>query len=219
MGCLQTTFCIFNGIITILAAACVGIGAWALADKETFTDAYTEAIEKLDLKGGLPTSGMTTVAVLTIIIGTVIMVIAGIGCIGASKNSKCLLGVFFIAMIIICVAVIAVAVLVKFYPNKLREEMEKKYQDYFETGNGKQNLDDFQNLFKCCGINGEKDFEGKDAPESCNKYKVGCAEAFEKKISTVGSPLFIAAIVTLILLVLATGISGYLYCSGTGEAV
>jgi len=218
-GCLQTTFCIFNGLISILAAVCVGVGAWALADKESFAKSFTDVIDELKLEGGPTAASITNVAILIVIIGTIIMVIAGIGCLGASKNSKCLLGVFFIAMVIICVAVIVLAVLVKFYPNQLRSEMEKKFEDYIKNGKGLDEIDNFQKEFKCCGLNGKADFEGKPLPESCNTYTEGCLNAFKDRIGKVGSPLFIAAIVTLILLVLATGISGYLYCRGTGEAV
>lgn len=219
-GCLQTTFCIFNAIIALLAAVCVGIGSWALADKKTFTESITKAMEALKLDG-FSADNITNVAILIVIIGCIIMVIAGIGCCGAQKNSKCLLGVFFIAMIIICVVVIAVAVLVKFYPNKIRAEIEEKYSKFLADGT-KEQLDEinkFQREFKCCGFAGPGDFPEGKVPESCTGITKGCADAFMETITSVGSPLFIAAIVTLIVLALATAISGYLYCRGGGEAV
>jgi len=219
-GCLQTTFCIFNAIIAVLAAVCVGVGSWALADKKTFTDAITKAIEALKIDG-LTADNITNVAILIIIVGCIIMVIAGIGCCGAQKNSKCLLGVFFIAMIIICVVVIAVVVLVKFYPNKIRDQIQEKYRKYTEDGSQEalDEINNFQKEFKCCGFNGPEDFAKDKIPESCTGHTKGCADVFMEQISSVGSPLFIAAIVTLIVLALATAISGYLYCRGGGEAV
>lgn len=219
-GCLQTTFCVFNGIIAVLAAACVGIGAWALADKESFTKSITEAVEALNLDIGDVAGNITNVAIIIVVVGCIIMLLAGIGCCGAQKDSKCLLGVFFISMLIICVLVIAIAVLVKFYPNTIKTEISKKYKKFLEDDDKEvlAEINKFQTTFKCCGFNGPEDFKGHTTPESCGDFKVGCGEAFMEKITTIGSPMFIAAIVTLIVLFLATAISGYLYCRG-GEAV
>jgi len=211
-GCLQTTFCVFNGIVAVLAAACLGIGAWALADKSNFTNAITEAIEKLGLEG-ISASSITNLAILIVIVAAIIMLIAGIGCCGAAKNNKCLLGTFFIAMVLICVLVVVLIVLVKFYPNKIRTEISKRYKKLIDDDDIDA-INNFQKEFQCCGFNGPQDFEGKTPPETCKQYTEGCGEAFMRRISTVGGPLFYAAIVTLVVLVLATAISGYLYCRG-----
>ena len=58
-----------------------------------FQKSFTDVIDELKLEGGPTAASITNVAILIVIIGTIIMVIAGIGCLGASKNSKCLLGV------------------------------------------------------------------------------------------------------------------------------
>ena len=113
-GCLQTTFCVFNALIALLAAASIGVGIWAVVDDDTFT--------------GIGPKG----AILTIIEGCIILVVVGIGCIAAQKNSKRLLLMFFVAMLVICVLEIAAAVLIDSYPNKTRDSVTKKFQDFID---------------------------------------------------------------------------------------
>jgi len=218
MGCLQTTFCAFNALIAILAAACVGVGIWALVDKKTFTDAITTATEELKIDG-ITAEQISNLAILICVVGGIIMIIAGIGCCGAMKNVKCLLGVFFIAMLLISILVIVVAVLVHVYPGKLSEKITEKFRKYIDNGDFKDEVEKYQNTFKCCGINGPQDFEGKTPPKICETEKEGCLDKIMKDIRNYSSPLFIVSIITLILLLLATAISGYLYCKGDGDAV
>jgi len=220
MGCLQTTFCAFNALIAILAAACVGVGIWALVDKETFADAITKATDELKIEG-ITADQISNMAILICVIGGIIMIIAGIGCCGAMKNVRCLLGVFFIAMLLISILVIVVAVLVHVYPDKFSEKITEKFQKFLVDGDEsvKDEIMKYQDTFKCCGINGPEDYKGKDLPAICNTEKVGCVDKFMKDIQNVSSPLFIVSIITLILLLLATAISGYLYCRGDGDAV
>jgi len=215
-GCLQTTFCAFNGLIAVLAAACVGVGAWALAAEDEFLKQVGEVFKELKIDG-LTAADITNAAILIVAIGSIILLLAAIGCCGAHWNNKCLLGVFFIAMVIITIGVIVVAVLVHVYPNKLRSGMEKVFKDFINNKTGKDAVDEIQTNLKCCGINGPQDYKG-DVPESCAGHKEGCVDKVMAGLKNVQNPVFIVAIITLILLVLATGISGYLYCKG-GEAV
>jgi len=221
MGCLQTTFCVFNALIAILAAACVGVGIWALVDKDTFTDAITKATTELKIEG-ITAEQISNMAILICVIGGIIMIIAGIGCCGAMKNVKCLLGVFFIAMLLISILVVVVAVLVHVYPGKFSDKITEKFKKYLENDEFKDEVEKYQTTFQCCGINGPKDYEDAKklpVPEICKTHPEGCVDKFMKDIQNVSSPLFIVSIITLILLLLATAISGYLYCTGDGQAV
>jgi len=218
-GCLQTTFCAFNGLIAVLAAACVGVGAWALASPESFLNKMAKALEEVP-ELGISAKDIHAAAIVLVIIGAVIMLIAGIGCCGAAKNSKCLLGVFFIVMVIISVIVIVAVVLVQIYSPG---EVDKALKDMINKVNGgdeeaKKSIDKVQELLGCCGVDGKSDFTGT-APPSCDKYSEGCKAVIEGLLSNTKGPVFITAIVTLVLLVLATLISGYLYCRGDGQAV
>jgi len=223
-GCLQTVFCAFNALIAILAAACVGVGIWALVDKKTFADAITNATNELNIDG-ISADQISNMAILICVIGGIIMVIAGIGCCGAMKNVKCLLGVFFIAMLLISILVIVVAVLVHVFPGKLTGGITKTFKKFLDEGNetAKQEIEKYQKAFNCCGINGPDDFKGKPlAPCSgsgSGSVTEGCVDKALKEITNVSGPLFIVSIITLILLLLATAISGYLYCKGDGNAV
>jgi len=219
-GCLQTVFCAFNALIAILAAACVGVGIWALVDKKTFADAITKATDELNIDG-ISADQISNMAILICVIGGIIMVIAGIGCCGAMKNVKCLLGVFFIAMLLISILVIVVAVLVHVFPGKLTGEITKTFKKFLDEDNpkAKEEVEKYQKAFNCCGINGPADYKGKDLLDPCKTVTEGCVDKAMKEITNVSGPLFIVSIITLILLLLATAISGYLYCKGDGNAV
>lgn len=213
-GCLQTTFCVFNAIIAVLAAGCVGVGAWALADSDGFVGKINKIIEELKIED-FSASDITSAAVLIVIIGSVILLVAGIGCCGAWKDSKCLLGVFFISMILICALVVAVVVLLYAYPGKLRTYFDSAFKKMIEDDDetSKKIVHSFEDTFECCGNNGIQDYAGKTPPKICTTHPKGCADKLRELISSIQSPVTIVAIITLILLALATAISGYLYCT------
>jgi len=222
-GCLQTTFCVFNAIIAVLAAACVGIGAWALAAPNGFLADMNKVIDQLPEGSGFSAGDIQSAAVLIVIIGSVILLIAGIGCFGAWKDSKCLLGTFFIAMLIVCALVVAVVVLLYAYPGKISEEFKKAFNKYIDSDNAeaKKVVESFENTLKCCGVDGPSDYKdkGKTEPEICKTNPEGCAAKLKSMMSNIQSPVAIVAIITLVLLALATAISGYLYCTVDGRAV
>jgi len=219
-GCLQTVFCAFNALIAILAAACVGVGIWALVDKKTLADAVIKVTDELNIDG-ISADQISNMAILICVIGGIIMIIAGIGCCGAMKNVKCLLGVFFIAMLLISILVIVVAVLVHVFPGKLTGGITKTFKKFIDEGEetAKEEIEKFQKAFNCCGINGPEDYKDKKPLAPCDTVKEGCLDKAMKEITNVSGPLFIVSIITLILLLLATAISGYLYCKGDGNAV
>jgi len=220
MGCLQITFGVFNALIAIMGLACVGVGGWALGNKDSFIEEVTKVVDKLKLGDVIDVDRLESAAIMLVIVGTLTFLIAFVGCCGAWKDNKCLLGLFFIIMLLLCCVVIALVVVAALNPvDKIKEEI-KDYVNEFNNGNktAKKFLVDFQETFECCGVNGRLDYN-RTPPAGCEKYPRGCWACVEEKFKGVQTPASITGIVLLVLMVLATAISGYLYCTGEGRAV
>ncbi|XP_059998397.1 leukocyte surface antigen CD53 isoform X2 [Lagenorhynchus albirostris] len=79
-----------------------------------------------------------TLGNVLVIVGSIIMVVAFLGCMGSIKENKCLLMSFFVLLLIILLAEVTLAILLFVYEQKLQ----------------------------CCGVNGTSDWMGSP-PASC----------------------------------------------------
>jgi len=98
--------------------------------------------------------------------GSIVMLTGFCGCLGAIKESRCLLGSFFFMLLIIFCAEIACGILGFLFRNKIDTEIKKESETVIKTKYGTGNfdldhaVDTTQRKFKCCGANGETDYSG-----------------------------------------------------------
>eukprot|EP00058_Branchiostoma_floridae_P022956 XP_002608446.1 hypothetical protein BRAFLDRAFT_128013 [Branchiostoma floridae] len=121
----------FNLVFWIIGIAFLGVGIWALVDDRM------KNVTDLDLEM------FNTVTYVVIGVGAVTFVIGFLGCVGAWKESKCML--------------IMVA-----------EEMDKAFADILDGEKLDQSpagiqeaMSNLQGLFKCCGINNYTDWTNR----------------------------------------------------------
>ncbi|XP_007076459.1 leukocyte surface antigen CD53 [Panthera pardus] len=105
-----------------------------------------------------------------VIVGSIIMVVAFLGCMGSIKENKCLLMSFFILLLIILLAEVTLAILLFVYEQKLNkyvsESLTTSIQKYRSDNSTREMWDSIQSLLQCCGVNGTSDWNGHP-PASC----------------------------------------------------
>jgi len=129
---------------------------------------------------------------LTIVVGSIIFVIAFFGCCGAIKESTCLLTTYAVILLVIFLLQIAVGVFA-FLEIKDKDNFHQKINEtldrLFSFDNSHRELPDLiQKEFKCCGLDGPNSYNSTGPwPASCypnqeiipqNIYQDGCGQTF-----------------------------------------
>ena len=92
--------------------AVLGCGIWVLVDKPTFLNLFEKAEEAVpDLDGKLDISLYTSAAYIIIVIAVLVAIVSFFGCFGALKESKCMLGTYFVLILALFIVMIVGAVL------------------------------------------------------------------------------------------------------------
>uniref|UniRef100_A0A8C0NG38 Tetraspanin n=2 Tax=Canis lupus familiaris TaxID=9615 RepID=A0A8C0NG38_CANLF len=111
-----------------------------------------------------------TLGNVLVIVGSIIMVVAFLGCMGSIKENKCLLMSFFILLLIILLAEVTLAILLFVYEQKLNDYVSESLTDsikqYHLDNSTRATWDSIQSVLQCCGVNGTSDWNGHP-PKSC----------------------------------------------------
>lgn len=148
-ACIKVTkyfLLLFNLLFLILGGVILGFGVWILADKSSF-------IFVLQTSSSLFNVG----AYVFIGVGAVTMLMGFLGCVGAVREVRCLLGLYFVFLLLVLIAQVAAGVLFYFNMGKVKQEMSsivaKLIRDYTdgEEDRLQQGWDYVQAQGKCCG--------------------------------------------------------------------
>ncbi|XP_023444235.1 tetraspanin-8 [Dasypus novemcinctus] len=145
-GCLKYSMFIFNFLFWLCGILILAVAIWIRVSKDTQE---------------LFSSDTTSVAVnILIAVGAIIMILGFLGCCGAMKESRCMLILFFIGLLLILLLQVAAGILgAVLKPQSERNLNETLYESvkYLSTtdDSGKEfqkALMEFQETFKCCGL-------------------------------------------------------------------
>ncbi|KAF5911013.1 hypothetical protein HPG69_000978 [Diceros bicornis minor] len=120
-----------------------------------------------------------TLGNVLIIVGSIIMVVAFLGCMGSIKENKCLLMSFFVLLLIILLAEVTLAILLFVYEQKLSkyvaEDLKDSIRRYHTDNSTKAAWDSIQSFLQCCGVNNRSDWT-HGVPSSCPQDQLvkGC---------------------------------------------
>lgn len=148
-GCVKVTkyfLFLFNLLFFILGAVILGFGVWILADKSSFISVLQTSSSSLQVG-----------AYVFIGVGAITMLMGFLGCIGAVKEVRCLLGLYFVLLLLILIAQVTVGVLFYFNADKLKQEMGNTVMDIIQnysvnaSSSREEAWDYVQAQVRCCG--------------------------------------------------------------------
>ncbi|XP_067913062.1 leukocyte surface antigen CD53-like [Heterodontus francisci] len=156
-----------------------------------------------------------SIANILIIVGSVTMVVAFLGCMGAIKENKCLLLSFFILLLLILMIEVTAAIILFFYEtqinNYVKDDMKLGLKNKNNTGI-MEAWDKIQEQLQCCGVVNYTDW-GDTVPRSCcqekatscnstNYFSKGCygriRDGFESNFLTIGITIICVSIVQVL---------------------
>ncbi|XP_018431864.1 PREDICTED: tetraspanin-8 [Nanorana parkeri] len=157
--CLKYSMFAFNFLFWLCGCVILGVSIYLRVSKD--------AQQKLNLSG----SGIMSGIDVMIAVGSIIMVLGFFGCCGAIKESRCLLILFFIGLLLILVLQITAGVLGVVYKPKIEAAVNESLFQLLplneQTPDFIQSLKTIEKENKCCGIfNGIQDW-GTVSSESC----------------------------------------------------
>ncbi|NP_001279974.1 leukocyte surface antigen CD53 isoform X1 [Callorhinchus milii] len=207
-GCLKVLKYIlfaFNFIFWLLGCVILGLGIYLLVANNF---------------GALfPSLPSLSIANVLIIVGSVTMVVAFVGYMGAIKENKCLLLSFFILLLLILMVEVVVAIMLFFYEIQIDEYVQRDMRDGLKKLEKANNTglsdawNQIQSQLKCCGVVNHTDW-GRNVPASCcldNKnpctdfVKEGCYEKFRNWFD--GNFLLVGIIIICVSIIQVLGMS------------
>ncbi|XP_062918811.1 CD82 antigen-like isoform X1 [Mobula hypostoma] len=180
---------IFNLFFFFLGGVMLGFGLWILIDKTSFIAVLETASVPLHLWSYL-FSGL----------GIFTMMMGFLGCLGALKEIKCMLGIYFILLVFLMAFQITIGVLVytqrKVIERKLSFAVKDLITKYNRNDKQFQNLEDswdyIQLKFACCGWNNSMEWQKNpsivsNASEPSEKqffpFPCSCHSSFSKNFT------------------------------------
>ncbi|KAL0993007.1 hypothetical protein UPYG_G00102090 [Umbra pygmaea] len=237
MGCfgfLKGMMFVFNGIIFLAGAAILGVGIWVKVDNNSLFG----FLKNFNI-GSLGLSQILNVGYLLIVVGAVLLILGFLGCCGAIKESRCMLMLFFVIVLILFIAEVAGAVIILVFKplanqviTDIGTEAVKSIkflygQNADVTGTWNATMEEL----KCCGFYNYTDFTGSlfqhnttiypwqccpSVSSSCNSTSAaqvpGCYDKFQSLINQSIVGIAAVALGIAALEVCAMVVSMTLYC-------
>lgn len=152
---------VVNALFWLAGVFLLGLGIWALADKN-FNEIW-KGLADGNLAGQLP--DLKAIAVVIIVMGAVMFVFGFAGCCGACRESRCLLTIYIFLMGLVMAAQVAVAILVFVLRGKIGPAIQDEFRKSVITlvtgkvdNGGATDKNSFNQAFlplqfnaKCCG--------------------------------------------------------------------
>ncbi|KAM9746026.1 tetraspanin-4 isoform 2-T2 [Menidia menidia] len=161
--CVKYLMFVFNLIFWLGGCGLFGVGAWL-----SFTQAEFSS---------LPLSFPSlSAANLLLVAGSITMVTGFLGCLGALKEQRCLLAMFFVILLLLVLTEVTLVVVIRVFHEKMDSNAQAELKDgmkiYTSEPGLKKSWDNVQRMFKCCGVSNTTDWyevlNGTLPPSCCS---------------------------------------------------
>ncbi|KAK3580355.1 hypothetical protein CHS0354_014829 [Potamilus streckersoni] len=161
MKCVKLLIFSFNLLFVLVGIALIACGAYVQIQLKK----YFQLID----------GSFDSAAVLLIVVGVIVFMIAFFGCIGAIRENHTCVMIYAVLLGLIFILEIAGGIAGFVLKDKVRDSVEKlmntSLQKEIDQPVSPNIWDDIQKEFKCCGVETYKDWEksgiNKTAPDSC----------------------------------------------------
>lgn len=174
---------LFNGIIFLAGIAILGVGIWVKVDSGSILS-FLGKIENAPAE----LSQVLNVGYLLIALGALLVVIGFLGCCGAVRESKCMLLLFFIIVLLVFIAEVAGAIVILVF-RPLAGDLFQKLgtaavqnikSDYGKNPDVTGLWNTTMSTLKCCGFYNSSDFIGSPYYQDHNKlYPPQCCPGYD----------------------------------------
>ncbi|XP_010193453.2 tetraspanin-8 [Colius striatus] len=153
-GCLKYSMFFFNFLFWVCGSVILGVSIWIRVSKNVQ--------EELQIDSSL-FAGVD----LLIAVGSIIMVLGFLGCCGAIRESRCMLLLFFIGLLLIVILQITGGILGAVFRSQIETSLNRTLAESVnalqetaeETQVFRENFQKFEETNRCCGlVNGYEDW-------------------------------------------------------------
>ncbi|XP_009644563.1 tetraspanin-8 [Egretta garzetta] len=153
-GCMKYSMFIFNFLFWVCGSIILGVSVWIRVSKD--------AQQELEIDSSL-FAGVD----LLIAVGSIIMVLGFLGCCGAIKESRCMLLLFFIGLLLILILQVTGGILGAVYRSQIEASLNTTFQASVnslqssteESKKFQETFQKFEKMNECCGLlNGPADW-------------------------------------------------------------
>jgi len=142
-----------NLLIFILSCIILGLGIWVLVDRHSFLDLLDQTSVTVPI--------YNSAVILILFVASSSIFISFFGCCGAYKESRCMLGTYFLCNLALLVLITVGAIIgMAQGVGKLISPFEDTLQKYDSTRNTpiETTWDAVQSEFECCGVTSAQDW-------------------------------------------------------------
>ncbi|XP_074936426.1 leukocyte antigen CD37 [Phalacrocorax aristotelis] len=171
LGCTKYFLFLFNLFFFALGSLLFAFGLWVLFDRQSFAAMLGSSLYSLKVWSYV-FSG----------VGIVTMLLGFLGCLGALKEIKAMLLVYFGILLLLFAIQITVGVIV--YTQRVTlatkvatyvQELIQGYPAQGPLGDPHESWDAIQQQLGCCGWNGPQDWEHPDSPPEDGDRAIACS--------------------------------------------
>lgn len=154
---VKTFLFITNFLIFLLSCAVIGLGIWILVDKPSLVNILDTTETSIPI--------YDSAVILLIVVASLALIITFLGCCGAWKESRCMLGTYFVAVLALLVLIVVGTVIgMSQGVEHIAEPLKDTMYLYDETSQRAdiQEItklwDDVQVQYQCCGVFSAEDW-------------------------------------------------------------